>query len=565
MDADVRARDVRASRARRRRPARGRIGFDGPRRGARPMSDGARSHGGDATSETEPAAIQSRSPRATRPPRRPRAPTVPRRLTVEQAAAIEPPREFRLSPDGRRVAFTAEAAGARQIFVMPVRGGYPEQLTATEKPVSDPQWSPDGRRIAFVRDEAIWMIDVEGSHQALVTQHPAGNRSPRWSPDGHQIAFVSRRRGWDQVWIVDAPVPRRGRPATHPRSAEPAAADRPRAWTSTTSSGRPTAARSRSLPSGSPDLLTSQIHVLDVATGTERLVAGETAWETGPRWLPDGSGLLFVSDRDGWFQVVPDRRRTAASARSSPTASASTASRAAAGATCRCHRRTGALRPHRDPRRAGGPGRRRTAGSAAGRRRPAIGARRSSTRSRACGWPSAGCPTRRRSWPWAGATRAPDDLWLLPMPEAAADGAKPRQLTHSLPSVVDTAHFATGTRVALRGPRRPVDRGHALPAARCHRRGSGPVPCVINSHGGPTHQTFRDWFPFRQLVVEAGMAYFSVDFRGSTGYGREFRLANRGEWGHADAFDVIDAAHGRLLSPGATGGWRTTAPRTAAT
>ena len=104
-------------------------------------------------------------------------------LTVEQAAAVESPREFRLSPDGRRVAFTAEAAGARQIFLMPVRGGYPEQLTATEKSASDPQWSPDGRRIAFVRDEAIWMIDVEGSHQALVTQHPAGNRSPRWCAD----------------------------------------------------------------------------------------------------------------------------------------------------------------------------------------------------------------------------------------------------------------------------------------------------------------------------------------------------------------------------------------------
>jgi len=30
-------------------------------------------------------------------------------LTIEQAAAIEAPREYRLSPDGRHVAFTAEA------------------------------------------------------------------------------------------------------------------------------------------------------------------------------------------------------------------------------------------------------------------------------------------------------------------------------------------------------------------------------------------------------------------------------------------------------------------------
>ena len=224
-------------------------------------------------------------------------------LTIEQAAAIEPAREFRLSPDGRRVAFTAEASGARQIFLMPVRGGYPEQLTATEKSASDPQWSPDGRRIAFVRDEAIWMIDVEAAHQALVTQNPAGNRSPRWCADGHQIAFISRRRGWDQLWVVDAPVPRRGRPATRPRSAEPT----PLTDTGVdigefvwSPDGRHIAVTSQRLP----DLLTSQIHVVDVATGRERLIAGESAWETGPCWLPDGSGLLMISDADGWFQVV---------------------------------------------------------------------------------------------------------------------------------------------------------------------------------------------------------------------------------------------------------------------
>jgi dipeptidyl aminopeptidase/acylaminoacyl peptidase len=63
------------------------------------------------------------------------------------------------------------------------------------------------------------------------------------------------------------------------------------------------------------------------------------------------------------------------------------------------------------------------------------------------------------------------------------------------------------------------------------------------------------------------MAFLSVDFRGSTGYGREFRWANRGEWGHADAFDVIDAARwaapqpwcdGRLAHFGASyGGYMT--------
>ena len=69
-------------------------------------------------------------------------------LTIEAIVAVESPREFRVHPRDRVVAYTAEAAGARQLFTLSLRGtGTPAtQLTASEKPVSDPQWSPDGRR-----------------------------------------------------------------------------------------------------------------------------------------------------------------------------------------------------------------------------------------------------------------------------------------------------------------------------------------------------------------------------------------------------------------------------------
>ena len=110
--------------------------------------------------------------------------------------------------------------GRRQLFTMPLRGGYPTQLTASEEPVGDPQWSPDGRRLAFVRDDEIWVIEADGSRLVKVTGHKAGTHAPRWSPDGKRLAFVSRRRGWSQVWVIDAPVPRRGRPANEPRAPE---------------------------------------------------------------------------------------------------------------------------------------------------------------------------------------------------------------------------------------------------------------------------------------------------------------------------------------------------------
>ena len=91
------------------------------------------------------------------------------------------------------------------------------------------------------------------------------------------------------------------------------------------------------------------------------------------------------------------------------------------------------------------------------------------------------------------------------------------------------------------------------PAAATGRRGGLTVPTIVHAHGGPTWQAFREWVPLRELLVQEGFAYLSVDFRGSTGYGRAFRHANRGEWGHADVHDVIDAARWASAQPWSNG------------
>ena len=137
------------------------------------------------------------------------------RLTIEQIVACDSPREPRLSPDGRRVAYTAEAGGARQVFILDLRSGTTRQLTASEKAVSDPQWAPDGAHLAYVRDDAIWVIGANGSRPTVVTEHPAGSRAPRWAPDSRRIAFVSRRR----CLLYTSPSPRDGLLSRMPSSA----------------------------------------------------------------------------------------------------------------------------------------------------------------------------------------------------------------------------------------------------------------------------------------------------------------------------------------------------------
>jgi dipeptidyl aminopeptidase/acylaminoacyl peptidase len=151
--------------------------------------------------------------------------------------------------------------------------------------------------------------------------------------------------------------------------------------------------------------------------------------------------------------------------------------------------------------------------------------------------------------------REPEDFWILPVPGSdGMPGGRPRRLTRSLPAIVPVRGFVEPERVTI-----PARDGLAIPltlwrpASATGKRGGRTVPTVVHVHGGPSWQAFRDFQPFRQLLVQEGFAFLSVDFRGSIGYGRDFRLANRNEWGHADVHDVIDAARWAAAQPWSNG------------
>jgi putative CocE/NonD family hydrolase len=91
------------------------------------------------------------------------------------------------------------------------------------------------------------------------------------------------------------------------------------------------------------------------------------------------------------------------------------------------------------------------------------------------------------------------------------------------------------------------------PQGATGKRGGRRVPAVLWAHGGPGAQSFRMFLPFKQLLVAEGYAILDVDFRGSTGYGRAFRHANHGEWGHADVRDLIDAGRWAASQPWSDG------------
>ena len=87
---------------------------------------------------------------------------------------------------------------------------------------------------------------------------------------------------------------------------------------------------------------------------------------------------------------------------------------------------------------------------------------------------------------------------------------------------------------------------HALFYAPANADCQGPTgerpPLVVTSHGGPTAQASTALELRTQFWTSRGIAVVDVDYRGSSGYGRDYRRALNGQWGVADVEDCLAAA-----------------------
>jgi dipeptidyl aminopeptidase/acylaminoacyl peptidase len=73
--------------------------------------------------------------------------------------------------------------------------------------------------------------------------------------------------------------------------------------------------------------------------------------------------------------------------------------------------------------------------------------------------------------------------------------------------------------------------------------GDGPFPTVIETHGGPTAVQANVFHPGAQAWLDHGFAYLTVNYRGSTTFGREFEQKIWGQPGHWEIEDVVAARH----------------------
>lgn len=132
-----------------------------------------------------------------------------------------------ISPDGQWIAFTVSEArteGERSDYLTHIHlvksdGSRQFQLTRGDVSASNPKWAPDGKFLSFTSSRGgdgnqIWMIDPAGGEAWQITEAEGSVGQYKWSNRGGHIAFVMvdppsdedkrRQREREDVNVVDA-------------------------------------------------------------------------------------------------------------------------------------------------------------------------------------------------------------------------------------------------------------------------------------------------------------------------------------------------------------------------
>jgi dipeptidyl aminopeptidase/acylaminoacyl peptidase len=106
-----------------------------------------------------------------------------------------------ISPDSQWVTFTVQSVDVsankkpQQIWIVPLQGGEPRQLTHEGEANHRARWSPDSKRIAYISDSGgssqIWLMDPDGANARQLTSLATEADNIIWSPDGKNFVFTS--------------------------------------------------------------------------------------------------------------------------------------------------------------------------------------------------------------------------------------------------------------------------------------------------------------------------------------------------------------------------------------
>jgi dipeptidyl aminopeptidase/acylaminoacyl peptidase len=464
------------------------------------------------------------SPQAITDPKKvaskPNAQVEPRSLTIEKLYMTRQIGGSTWSPDGKSVAFVSNISGRNNLWTVPADGGWPVQLTISDQRQSSPAWSPDGKWIAYQSDNDgdeqwdIFMVSPKTGRVVNLTQtREIAEQNPTWSPDGRFLAYEVKPKtsaaheidvydmilrevkhitshtpqdkgNYNPIWSKD------GKHVVYTQSqakgtdsnvfiAEVSSGE---SVLLTPHEGEQIFVANAISPDGKQLLVTSNaangydnIGILDIATKKINWITKDK-WEIrGGEFSPDGKQVVFSADVDGNEDIY---LHTLATGKSSVLAIPKGVNAPAGGASAFTRDGSRLLCYHNGP-------------------------------------------------------TAPGDLWVYDMASTKA-----RQITHSLVGGVRSEDMVEPFLVHYpsRDGRWTISAFLYVPFNMAR---NGQNAAIVYIHGGPTSQTMNSFNRFVQYAVNQGYMVLAPNYRGSTGYGKEFQQANLFDMGGGDLQDVL--------------------------
>lgn len=426
------------------------------------------------------------------------------------------------SPDGKQVAFVTNISGRNNIWLAPADGGWPSQLTVSDQRQIDPAWSPDGKWIAFNSDhdgDEQWdllLVSPQTGEVVNLTNSPdIAEEGQAWSPDSRYIAFMSKPRSSStyEIDIMDVLTKRyRALTKNTPKelgnigplwshdgkwivyTQQQSAGKDSNIFLADVASGETTLLTPHSdehnyqatalSPDGKYLLITSNSKGYDNA-GLLDIASKKIAWLTDDKWeigsgtfSPDSQRLTWTSNVDGNTEIFVY----------DVAAKQATALPLAKGVN-------------------------ELAGSV-----------------------TSFSPDGKRLLYYHNGPALPNDVWVFDFAKQAS-----RQLTHSLLAGLSSDDMVEPFLVHY--PSRDgkwqisafVYVPHNAPRDHTH-------PAIVYVHGGPTSQSVNSFNRAVQYLANQGYLVIAPNYRGSSGYGKEFMDANRFDMGGGDLQDVLAAA-----------------------